>query len=726
MSRSAGTLGAVSPGTPRREHEPIWKVALLDHLLPIVVFAGAAVGLTWPAVTRLQTHVAAQLDGAYQGIWDIWWIHRALAELRWFYACDLLFHPTGTDLYFGALGPATSVPAALLVFLGLTPTASFNVMVLLGLALGGWAQFLLARRLGVGRWAALVAGAAFSFGPFHVAHSVGGHLQLLGVHWVSLYLVALLGLFEAPSARRGAAAAVLLALVTLTDWHLLLTAALLSLAFFLGHAFTDRFLLSGRRWGAIGIAAAAYALLAGPLLWKTVDLALSEELSPGRAAWLWSADAQTLFLPNQHMLWGRYLEAWQRWTGDGVEASAYLGVALIVLAAVAIRSRQRLALTLLLTGLAIGVLTLGPYLHWGGEVHLGVPLPWRLVERHVPLADLLGNPARLAGGAAICLTLAAALGIDALFASYGFKRVLAVVAGLAAVAELAPAPFPSARLSAPEALVELAQQPGRGAVLDTHPGPLRLFHQTVHGRPLVLGHTARVRASFHDAVTRDPILGQLVDPPGLVVQRLERVDSQIAFDWGEEGPAPEVQADHFEARWVGEVLVPFSGRWRFFAHADDGCRLRVDGRRVIDSRWTRTDHPVPGDAALREGWHRIELDHVERTGPAEMELQWARGEGRPETIAEGAFRVAEGQAGLQATYFDRVERLPEGGRDAALARLGELDIRWIVKPAGARASFEELLGLTPRAVGGGEGEGGMVVFEVPEAGGSDEGDDGGQ
>jgi hypothetical protein len=695
-------------------------VALLDHLLPIAVFAGAAVGITWPAVTRLSTHLPAELAGSMKGIWDIWWVHHALSEGRWFYSCDLLFHPTGADLYLDALGPATTVPAAALVFFGLTPAAAFGVMVLLGLTLGGWAQYLLARRLGIGRWAALVAGAAFSFGPFHVAHSVGGDLQLTGVYWVPLYLAALVGLFERPGPARGAGAAVLLALVALTDWHLLLTAGLLTVAFFLGHAFRERFLLSGRRWGAIGVAAGAFGLLAGPMIWKTVSLALSEEISPGRVTWIWSADAQTLFLPNQHMFWGRYLEAWRAWTGDGVEASSYLGVALIVLAVVAIRSQQRLAATLLLTGIAVGVLTLGPYLHWGGEVHLGLPLPYRIAERYVPLVDLLGNPARLAAGASICLTLAAALGLDALFEGYGFKRFLSIAAGVVVLAELAPAPFPSSPVPVSEALTDLARQPGEYALLDSHPGPLRLYHQTQHGRPIVLGHTARYRMSLFDAVADDPVLAPILDLPGPAVQRLERVDAQVLFDWGDAQPAPGVQADDFEVRWRGELLVPFSGRWRFYADADDGCRLRIDGRTVIDSWWERFERRVPGEAALSEGWHRFELDAFDRNGPAEMELRWTRGEGAPEPIAEGAFRVAEGQPGLQATYFDRVAGLPEGGREAALARLRQLGVRYIVKPATGSTSYEASLGLTPRR------EGELLIFEVPDAATGDEGQQGGE
>jgi hypothetical protein len=54
-----------------------------------------------------------------------------------------------------------------------------------------------------------------------------------------------------------------------------------------------------------------------------------------------------------------------------------------------------------------------------------------------------------------------------------------------------------------------------------------------------------------------------------------------------------------------------------------------------------------------------------------------------------------------------VERLPEGGREAALDRLRELRVRYIIKPAWARTSFEQSLGLVARR------EGRIVIFQIP-------------
>ncbi len=700
--------------TPIVKQPPRWRrwgAPLLEQLVPILVYGAAAVGLTWPTLGRLSTHVAADLGDSLQNTWNIWWIHRALGEGRWFFDCPIQFYPHGTDLYFHTLSPATTVPGALLVFLGLAPAAAYNVMVLVGLIAGGWAHYFLARRLEVGFWPALVAGAALSFGPFHIAHSAGGHLQLTGIHWLSLYVAALIALFDAPTWRRGVLAALALALVTFTDWYILITAGLVSLALlFRWSVKEERFLRKRETWLGLAAAAGTYAVTAGPLLAKMIHIKVTEALSAGHSSWYWAGDIQALVLPNRHMLWARYSEAWRDWTGNGAEASTYLGLVLLLAGVWAIWNRSRGAITLVGLGLVFAVLTLGPYLHWDGDVSFDVPLPYLFLERYVPILGLMGCPGRFALGAAFCLTLAGALGLNELWEAWGWRRALSVVLGLGILVELAPAPFPSSELPTSPALAAIAREQSDFAVMDTHFGNVRLYHQTLHGRPIVIGHTSRYRRDLWHEITHDPVLEQIRNPPGLRQERLTRIDERIFFDWGRGAPAPVVPRDHFEVRWRGELLVPFDGWWRFFVDEDDGCRLRIDGERVIDSWWRHSRRRVPGELHLSQGWHDLEMDYFDWSGPAVVQLRWSRDFGEPEPVPGTALRVAEDQPGIEGTYVARVEALPEGGREAVLARLHELNVRYIIKPAWARSSFERLLGLESRR------EGRMVIFEVPGPG----------
>ena len=64
--------------------------------------------------------------------------------------------------------------------------------------------------------------------------------------------------------------------------------------------------------------------------------------------------------------------------------------------------------------------------------------------------------------------------------------------------------------------------------------------------------------------------------------RVSRTDSSIDFDWGDGSPATGIAVDNFSARWRATVTAPATGTWVFTTTTDDGVRLWVDGKLVID------------------------------------------------------------------------------------------------------------------------------------------------
>ena len=68
---------------------------------------------------------------------------------------------------------------------------------------------------------------------------------------------------------------------------------------------------------------------------------------------------------------------------------------------------------------------------------------------------------------------------------------------------------------------------------------------------------------------------------------LTRVDKVINFNWGYDVPHPELhRANHrneFSIRWTGKLLPPKTGEYRLDVIHNDGLRLYVDDRLLIDN-----------------------------------------------------------------------------------------------------------------------------------------------
>jgi|SRR5690554_1870153 len=63
-------------------------------------------------------------------------------------------------------------------------------------------------------------------------------------------------------------------------------------------------------------------------------------------------------------------------------------------------------------------------------------------------------------------------------------------------------------------------------------------------------------------------------------------DPRINFNWGHGAPLEGMPVDNFSARWLGEFTAPHQRGevvYRFTTRADDGVRLFLNGRRVIDA-----------------------------------------------------------------------------------------------------------------------------------------------
>ena len=103
-------------------------------------------------------------------------------------------------------------------------------------------------------------------------------------------------------------------------------------------------------------------------------------------------------------------------------------------------------------------------------------------------------------------------------------------------------------------------------------------------------------------------------------------DAVLHFDavdaeWGGGSPTSAVNADFFLSRWRRRVNLA-AGRYRFTTLSDDGVRVRVDGRIVIDKWQPMSLTASTGDIVVGPGLHELELDYFERTGQSRLRLDW--------------------------------------------------------------------------------------------------------
>lgn len=98
---------------------------------------------------------------------------------------------------------------------------------------------------------------------------------------------------------------------------------------------------------------------------------------------------------------------------------------------------------------------------------------------------------------------------------------------------------------------------------------------------------------------------------------------ELGGDWSGRSPAEGVAATNYALLATTTIKVP-PGRYLFHTKSDDGIRLYIDDRLVID-RWNHhgaTDDNVPVN--LDEGPHKFKVEYCQEDGGAVLRLDWTK------------------------------------------------------------------------------------------------------
>lgn len=112
----------------------------------------------------------------------------------------------------------------------------------------------------------------------------------------------------------------------------------------------------------------------------------------------------------------------------------------------------------------------------------------------------------------------------------------------------------------------------------------------------------------------------LQGPPVLV-----RIDPVIDFNWADRAPAPGMPADDFSVRWTRTVDFR-AGTYRFVVEVDDGVRLWVGDRLIIDEWRDTRPATYATDLAMSAGPQLVRLEYYEHLANAMIRLSWHRPE----------------------------------------------------------------------------------------------------
>ena len=326
------------------------------------------------------------------------------------------YYLTPGALFFGDL-LLGSLPVYIVSAWIMGPAGGFNIMYISLFVFNGWAMHLLVRRI-TDSWAAgMFAGAVFSFAILPQLF-IPNH-QLLMAWWTPLMLWFLFrACSDSPKKNfLGATMALFFQFATSIYWGFF--AAWIFLLFMVISLVWNRF--ESGRFDAIK------SLIVGGI----PALGLSGLLGLGYLQFYvsWSAIRRIDETVNQSGVLPEYLSSWGGgwwirsafWTDaatyppyfvSGVMGAVFGALGLVYVVA---KTRQRMAIVLAaLIAVTCFVLSLGPLLHWDGEL-TDISLPYQLVFDHVPGVQSLRAVNRWALGSHLGLSILAGIGFAAVW-----------------------------------------------------------------------------------------------------------------------------------------------------------------------------------------------------------------------------------------------------------------------------------------------------------------------
>ncbi len=125
-----------------------------------------------------------------------------------------------------------------------------------------------------------------------------------------------------------------------------------------------------------------------------------------------------------------------------------------------------------------------------------------------------------------------------------------------------------------------------------------------------------------------------------------RVDERLDFEERTSNFADSKLNENFVVRWTGVLRIEKPGTHTFFAASDDGSRVTIGDKVVVDHWGTHPRSEKSGTVDLAAGDHPIRVDYQQGTGGASCVIFWQPPGGPREVLPASVLFHAKGAANV--------------------------------------------------------------------------------
>ncbi len=166
---------------------------------------------------------------------------------------------------------------------------------------------------------------------------------------------------------------------------------------------------------------------------------------------------------------------------------------------------------------------------------------------------------------------------------------------------------------------------------------------------------------------------------------LVRTDGSLQFDWSHDMPAANVPRTNFSVRWMGTLTAPVTGQYALSLTGDDGYRLFLDGKQLVDHWFEGGTSTETVDVNLIAGHsYDLRIEYFQAGGDAVLRFNWTLpGQSSYTEAADAAWRsdvavVVVTTAGTEGEGQDRPSMALPADQDRLIEAVAAANPKTIV------------------------------------------------